>query len=394
MNYQAFLWDFDGTLFDSYPHIAAALEAALDAAGTPYTHEEATAALVVSFQKALERYGMSGAQYEDFTARHRNPALRPLIEPFPGTAEVLRAICAAGGRNFLYTHRGASSGMYLRAWGLAKYFAGCVDGTMHFPPKPAPDAVRYILSNYGIRAEDAVMIGDREIDVLAGINAGTAGCLFVSHPVARGTAAQYTVADMRSLARALGIELPPPPDALCAQIRAEAAEAARALCAAARLRAGDLVAVGCSSSEMAGEKIGSDSSPILAEAALEGLASVFAPAGIGIAAQCCEHLNRALVVERAFAAGCEIVNAMPMPKAGGGFAYAAFKRFSDPVLVRHVRADAGLDIGGTLIGMHLKEVAVPLRLPVRTVGAAPLAAARVRPPFVGGERALYDADLL
>jgi len=123
---------------------------------------------------------------------------------------------------------------------------------------------------------------------------------------------------------------------------------------------------------------------------------VFAPRGIGIAAQCCEHLNRALIVERetALRLGAEIVNVVPMPKAGGAFASAAYNNFRDPAAVAAIQADAGLDIGGTMIGMHLKRVAVPLRLSVRSIGQASLAAARVRPPFAGGERAVYDADLL
>ena len=115
-----------------------------------------------------------------------------------------------------------------------------------------------------------------------------------------------------------------------------------------------------------------------------------------LAAQCCEHLNRALIVERstADAFGYEAVNVVPQPKAGGSFATAAYHTFSDPVAVEHVRARAGLDIGGTLIGMHLAHVAVPVRLSRRQIGEAIVLAARGRPKFGGGSRAVYDEALL
>ena len=130
-----------------------------------------------------------------------------------------------------------------------------------------------------------------------------------------------------------------------------------------------------------------------AQAVFRGIYPVLREQGIDLAVQCCEHLNRALIMERSAAQG-QILNVIPMPKAGGAFATAAHRRFAHPVAVDHVQAAAGLDIGGTMIGMHLKHVAVPLRLSVKTIGEAPLAAARVRAPFTGGERAAYDADLL
>ncbi len=110
--------------------------------------------------------------------------------------------------------------------------------------------------------------------------------------------------------------------------------------------------------------------------------------------QCCEHLNRAIIIEREAVPGADIVNVVPQPKAGGSFATAAYHAFRDPVAVESIRADAGLDIGGTLIGMHLKQVAVPVRLQLDHIGSAILLAARVRPKFIGGVRAVYDQDLL
>ena len=120
---------------------------------------------------------------------------------------------------------------------------------------------------------------------------------------------------------------------------------------------------------------------------------VLAPKGIYLAAQCCEHLNRAIIIERDAVPGADICNVVPQPKAGGSFATAAYKKFAHPVAVEEIRADAGLDIGGTLIGMHMKRVAVPVRLERKSIGEAILLAARVRPKFIGGNRAVYDEDL-
>ena len=178
------------------------------------------------------------------------------------------------------------------------------------------------------------------------------------------------------------------------QIRQQAMEAAQQLCECASLKAGDRVVIGCSSSEILGHTVGSYSSPEAADAVFAGLACVFAERGIWMVAQCCEHLNRALIMERAALRGEEVVNVVPQPKAGGSFATAAYREFSDPVAVERVRVDAGIDIGTTLIGMHLKEVAVPLRLTVTTIGQAPVTAARTRPRFIGGVRAVYDETLL
>lgn len=115
--------------------------------------------------------------------------------------------------------------------------------------------------------------------------------------------------------------------------------------------------------------------------------------GVHIAAQCCEHLNRALIVEHEAVPGGEIVNVLPQPKAGSSFATAAYEAFRHPVALEEIRADAGLDIGGTLIGMHLKKVAVPVRLKQNRIGQAIVLAARTRPKFIGGERAIYDESL-
>ena len=180
---------------------------------------------------------------------------------------------------------------------------------------------------------------------------------------------------------------------LLSQVKEESANAARQLAEAARLHKGQIVVVGCSTSEVVGHNVGSWSTPEVANAIFEGLNSVFAPMGVYIAAQCCEHLNRALIVEHEAVPNGEIVNVMPQPKAGSSFATAAYHSFRHPVALEEIKADAGLDIGGTLIGMHLKKVAVPVRLQQNHIGQAIVLAARVRPKFIGGERAIYDESL-
>lgn len=178
------------------------------------------------------------------------------------------------------------------------------------------------------------------------------------------------------------------------ELRAQAAQAARELIEKAKLRKGQIVVVGCSTSEICGSRIGSDSRPEVAEAVFDTIYTTLREAGIFLAAQCCEHLNRAIIVEREAAPFAEPVNVVPQPKAGGSFATAAYHAFHDPIAVESIRADAGLDIGGTLIGMHLKQVAVPLRLSLDHIGSALLLAARTRPKFIGGVRAKYDETLL
>lgn len=175
------------------------------------------------------------------------------------------------------------------------------------------------------------------------------------------------------------------------QIKTETEKAVRELLVKTNLKKGSIVVVGCSSSEILGEHIGKGSSPETGIAVAETVLKVLGENGIYLAAQCCEHLNRALVIERAAAEKymLEEVCVRPMPKAGGSFATAVYDRMDDPVMVEHVKAHAGIDIGCTLIGMHLKDVAVPLRLSVKTIGSALVNAAYTRPKLIGGVRAHY-----
>ena len=178
------------------------------------------------------------------------------------------------------------------------------------------------------------------------------------------------------------------------QLTAQARQATEELLEAAHLETGDIFVVGCSSSEIMGGHIGHDSSMEAAAAVLAGVQPPLQEQGIYLAAQCCEHLNRAIVLEReaAKAYGCQIVAAIPQPHAGGSWATSCWRAFKDPVLVEEVRAAAGMDIGGTLIGMHLRRVAVPVRLSLDHIGQAILLCARTRPPFIGGARAVYSQE--
>ena len=162
----------------------------------------------------------------------------------------------------------------------------------------------------------------------------------------------------------------------------------------AGLKRGSILVIGCSTSEVTGAKIGTNSSMETAGEICRALFDFAQERGVYLAVQCCEHLNRAVITERSAVPGAEIVNVVPQPKAGGSLATCAYAAFEDPVAVEEIRADAGLDIGLTLIGMHLKKVAVPVRLENRTIGAAPVVAARTRPKFIGGVRAAYDETML
>ena len=179
------------------------------------------------------------------------------------------------------------------------------------------------------------------------------------------------------------------------EITQQARQALLELLDVAGLKAGDLLVIGCSSSEVVGERIGKGSSMEAAQAVFAGVYPVLKERGIYLAAQCCEHLNRALILEQAAAEkfGYEPVNVRPWAHAGGSFATTVFENLEAPYAVERIRAKAGMDIGDTLIGMHLKEVAVPVRLGVKKIGQANLVCARTRPRFIGGERARYQEDL-
>lgn len=182
---------------------------------------------------------------------------------------------------------------------------------------------------------------------------------------------------------------------MLSNIKMQAKKAITELIEISGIKSGEILVIGCSSSEIMGGDIGKASSIDAAKAVFDGIYPILKQKGIYLAAQCCEHLNRALILEKEAAErfGYEIVNVIPQTKAGGSFATVVWQNMSHPVAVEHVKASAGLDIGNTLIGMHLKEVAVPVRLSISKIGEAPIVCARTRPKFIGGERAVYCEEL-
>ena len=181
------------------------------------------------------------------------------------------------------------------------------------------------------------------------------------------------------------------------QIEKDAAEVIAEVAEKAKLKEGQLFIIGCSSSETIGEHMGTASSKDAAEAIYRALSKELSARGVNMAVQCCEHLNRAVVIERAVAAkyGFEEVNVIPQPHAGGAFAVEAFRKFNDPIVVESIeaKADAGIDSGGVMICMHIHPVVVPLRLEHKNIGKAIIVGARRRPKYVGGVRAVYNDSL-
>ena len=178
------------------------------------------------------------------------------------------------------------------------------------------------------------------------------------------------------------------------QIYLQTKQAMEELVEKAKVKPGQIVVVGCSTSEVLGAKIGTNSNPDTAKQIFAALQESATHHGFYLAIQCCEHLNRAIITERAAVPGAQIVNVVPQPKAGGSLATAAYAAFAEPVAVEEICADAGMDIGLTLIGMHLKKVAVPVRLENNRIGEAPVVAARTRRKFIGGIREIYDEKML
>ena len=179
------------------------------------------------------------------------------------------------------------------------------------------------------------------------------------------------------------------------EIKKQAKKAIDEFLKQATLEKGDIFIIGCSSSEIKGERIGKGSDIDAAKAVYDGIYPVLKKKGVYLAAQCCEHLNRAVILEmEALPQGAEICNVVPQLHAGGSFAVTVYNNAKNPVAVESIKAAAGMDIGDTLIGMHLRPVAVPVRLSIKKIGEANLVCARTRPKFIGGSRAVYDEKLI
>lgn len=176
------------------------------------------------------------------------------------------------------------------------------------------------------------------------------------------------------------------------EIKSQTEQAILELLEQADLKAGKIFIIGCSTSEVIGQQIGTAPNQEAAQAVFSALFPILQQRGVFLAVQCCEHLNRALVIERELAEqqNLTVVSVLPHPKAGGSLAAYAFEQFSDPVLVEEIQADAGIDIGDTLIGMHLRSVAVPVRVSICKIGNAHLVCAKTRPKYIGGPRSFYS----
>ncbi len=173
-----YIWDFDGTLCDSYPHITTAMQKMAKNHGIKGTYKEMKDALEIDYSTAYRVFNLTPEQIKEFRGYELDYSLEPLVVPFRMTETVLKAVVESGKKNYIYTHRAKESTFYyLEKYGLLKYFSGAVTGDDGFPPKPAPDALLSLSEKFNLDRSRSLMIGDREIDVAAGVNAGMEGCL-------------------------------------------------------------------------------------------------------------------------------------------------------------------------------------------------------------------------
>ena len=180
MKYIYYLWDFDGTLFDSYPHVLASMEKVLREEQIVCDSTELWRRLLVNFGEGRKYAGLSSETYKrfvDYQYLMDENEIEPKIVPFDGMRDLLADIVKHGGKNYLYTHRNNTAISYLDRFGLTEFFADFVTSEEHFPAKPAPDAVLAIIERNHLNPKDCVMVGDRLIDGMSGINAGIAGVL-------------------------------------------------------------------------------------------------------------------------------------------------------------------------------------------------------------------------
>ncbi len=191
-----FIWDFDGMLFDSYPHITRAFAKMMKEDGIDIDEPAVQKMFEINFDTVFKHFGTSEEQKERFRKYEHDFCLEPLVVPFPNTIETLKETTHIG-KNFLYTHRGKSVFCYLKKYGIYDCFTDFITSEDGFSPKPAPDAVEYFLKKYSLKKDETVMIGDREIDVLSGKNAGTYGCLFTKEK--KETAADFVIDDIKKI---------------------------------------------------------------------------------------------------------------------------------------------------------------------------------------------------
>ena len=206
MRYKHIIWDFDGTLFDTYPSMARAFTESMEAAGYTADYQGIYDSMKIAISETVRRfqsaYGFGQEVIEGYRQRRIAIELAD-AHPFDGAVEVLRRVCAAGGDHFICTHRGDSIHELLRRHGLEGYFRDITTSAHGFKRKPDPEAVQYLLDTYGMDPAETLMIGDRPLDVQSGQNAGTAGCFFdpggVTYPPA-----QHQITDLHELIDIIG----------------------------------------------------------------------------------------------------------------------------------------------------------------------------------------------
>ncbi len=208
MRYKHVVWDFDGTLFDTYPVIANAYAAVLQDAGIPISADSLQSLTQISFRHAwqylAETYGVDDALKEQCKTQAK-AVQAELAQPFPGAVALCRTIHERGGSNYLCTHRGNSAYFFLDKFGLSPYFTELVTSENGFERKPSPQSVLYLIQKYAIPPKEAVIIGDRDLDILAGYHAGIDGCFFTGSGNTPGIATPQ-VADFDALYAVLGLE--------------------------------------------------------------------------------------------------------------------------------------------------------------------------------------------
>ncbi len=193
--YNTFIWDFDGTIFDSYPHITASMVKMAKIHGIKGTAKEMRDALEIDYKTAYEVFNLTQEQIIEFRGYERDYELQPKVVPFERTEEVLKAVVESGKKNYIYTHRAKESTFYyLEKFEFMKYFSGFITADDKFPLKPNPDALLHLSEKYNLDVKKSLMIGDREIDVLAGVNAGMTGCLITTKT--NISSAEYIVSDI------------------------------------------------------------------------------------------------------------------------------------------------------------------------------------------------------
>lgn len=189
-----YIWDFDGMLFDSYPHITACFVKAMSEFGVEADYSEAKALFEISYKTCFEHYKCTDEMTEKFDSYENDYHLTPVVVPFKNTVCTLNKIAENGGRNYLYTHRDYTALYYLAKYNIINLFDGFVTSLNNFPPKPSPDALNYIAETFSLDKRECLMIGDREIDAGSGVNAGMYSCLCSQN--AKNTAADFVISDI------------------------------------------------------------------------------------------------------------------------------------------------------------------------------------------------------